>query len=744
MEDTSKNDGEELSATPERQRKIRNRIGLIVFCCILIVSLLSFNYYQQALKDWNSIDFNLNIFLLINLNILLLVTVILLIIRNLVKLIYERKRRILGFRLKFKLTLAFVLVSSLPMLMFFFIANGLLRDSLDFWFKGQFALALKDSAVMVERLNQYQAEDLKHFVKIVAADYQKNIGVEPFSSAGGQLPKEWFHKVLSRYRLDGIIWYDADFVPGGRWFLDNGKKDAWSPLVKNDLIDKSDEFPKDFDSRTMAGKINRALMPVHIKGQTYYLEVAKLQTGSKYEDLAVIQQNLDNFQNLAHLQSPIRTNFTTYLLLFTVLIIFGGIWFGYYLAGSIVKPIETLVDGTRRISKGDLDFQIDLQMDDETGMLLDSFNAMTLELQQNRKKLAISREALVYTNKTLEERNIFVELVQQNIQTGIFSVDNSGYINGINPYMIKLFQIRPAEVVQKHYLSILTKEQTAHFEELGDMLIQSGQISVKRITHLKLEKRVIHVSMELFQLTNPKGEQLGRLLVVDDLTEIDRSTRASAWREVARRIAHEIKNPLTPIQLSTQRIRRKYLEKIKDADMLDSCTSTIIKEVNGLKNMVNEFSKFARLPEINPYPNNINRILENVSDLFKQGLPPLIKIDLATDDTIPEMMLDEEQMKRVFTNLIDNAVSAISGSGTINLISTYSKDLKMVSVQVVDTGCGIPDEMTHRIFDPYVTTKKDGTGLGLAIVQQIISDHGGFIRLLNNDQGTTFNIELPA
>jgi len=744
MGDTSNHDGGALTRSPERQRQIRNRIGLIAFCCILITSLLIFNYYQQGLKDYSSIDFNLNIFLLINLNILLLVTVILLIIRNLVKLIYERKRRILGFRLKFKLTLAFVLVSSLPMLMFFFIANGLLKDSLDFWFKGQFAVALKDSAVMVKKLNQYQAEDIKHFVKIVADDYLDNIGVEPFDEAKGDLPKEWFRSVLNRYRLDGIVWYNADLVPISRWFLDNGKEDAWSPLVKNDLIDKSSEFPMDFDSRSMTGKINRALLPVQIKGVTYYLEVAKLQTGSKYKDLTVIQQNLDNFQNLAHLQSPIRTNFTTYLLLFTVLIIFGGIWFGYYLAGGIVKPIETLVDGTRRISKGDLDFQIDLHADDETGMLLDSFNAMTKELQQNRKKLAISREALVYTNKTLEERNIFVEAVQQNIQTGIFSVDNSGYISGINPYMIKLFQIRPAEATQKHYLSVLTKEQKEHFEELGDILNRSGQTSVKRTTHLKLEKRGIRVSLELFQLKNPKGEQLGRLLVVDDLTELDRSTRASAWREVARRIAHEIKNPLTPIQLSTQRIRRKYLDKIDDADMLDSCTSTIIKEVNGLKNMVNEFSKFARMPEINPYPNNINKILENVSDLFKQGLPPLIKINLVTDPTIPDMMLDEEQLKRVFTNLIDNAVAAITGPGTIELVSSYAKELKMVSVQVIDTGCGIPDEMTHRIFDPYVTTKKDGTGLGLAIVQQIISDHGGFIRLLDNDQGTTFTIELPA
>jgi two-component system, NtrC family, nitrogen regulation sensor histidine kinase NtrY len=743
MKDTA----DKVGTTPERQRQIRNRVGLIIFCCIMIVSLLLFNYYQKGLQDWSSIDFNLNIFLLINLNILLLVTVILLIIRNLVKLIYESRKRKMGFRLKFKLTLAFIVVSSLPMVMFFFIANGLLRDSLDFWFKGQYSAALRDSASVVNQLNQYRSEDLKHFVQIVAEDYRREISVDPLKVDTLPTHETWFERTLQRSRLDGIVWYDQALEPVQTWFLDEERQAAWKPVIRNSFIQQSATFPLTFSSDLEGedpGYISRALMPVDLGDQRYYLEVFRLTTGSRYEDLAVVRKNLDNFRNLSQLQSPIRTNFTTYLLLFTVLIIFGGIWFGYYLAGSIVKPIETLVDGTRRIAKGDLDFQIDLQVDDEIDMLLDSFNAMTKELQQNRKKLAASREALMETNRTLEERNIFVELLLQNIQSGILSVDNGGYINSINPYMIKLLQIKPPEVVQKHYLSVLSREQKNHFEQLSDELAISGQSSVKKDTHLKQEKRAVHVSMELFQLKNPKGEQQGKLLVVGDLTEIDRSTRASAWREVARRIAHEIKNPLTPIQLSAQRIRRKYLGQVADSEMLDTSTSTIIKEVNGLKRMVNEFSKFARLPEINPSPQNVNRILENVSEFFRAGLPPSIDINLVIDPAVPETLLDAEQMKRVFTNLIDNAVAAISGSGRIDLVSAYSRELKMVTVNVMDDGCGISSEMMSRIFDPYVTTKKDGTGLGLAIVQQIISDHGGFIRLSANERGTTFTIELPA
>ncbi len=739
-----KNKKEKLKSSPEHQRQIRNRIGLILFLFILIVTLLLFNYYQQGLTDWKSIDSNLNIFLLINLNILLLVVVTLLIIRNLVKLIYERRRRKLGFRLKYKLTLAFMVVSSLPMLMFFFIAHGLLKDSLDFWFKGQFSLALKNSSIVVNNLNKQQHEDLKGFVQTVSDDYLKMLKKEKSPNLT-ERHSVWFNQTLNRYRLDGITLYNTSLIPVGSWLASEDHHEIWQPLSREILSQGDKDFPFVVSNRYDFGRISRAVVPIEIGKVQYYLEVSNILTGSDFDDLITMQANLANFRNLTLLENPIRANFTTYLVLFTVLITFGGIWFGYYLAGSIVEPIETLVEGTRRISKGDLDFQIDLQVDDEIGMLLDSFNAMTKELMTNRHELAISQEALIETNKTLEERNVFVELVLQNIQTAILSVDNSGYVNGINPYMIRLFQIDPPAVLQKHYLSVLTKEPKRYFEELNLELTESGQNSVKSDLHIRIDKRTIHVSMELFQLKNQQGEPLGRLLVVDNLTEIDRSTRANAWREVARRIAHEIKNPLTPIQLSTQRIRRKYLEELNDPEMLDNATSTIIREVNGLKKMVNEFSRFARLPEISPSPNNINDILNEVCDLFNQGLPTRINLNLTTDPHVPKTLLDSEQIKRVFTNLIDNAVAAISGDGQIDLAVSYQKDLKIVTVDVADTGSGIPGEMVYRIFDPYVTTKKEGTGLGLAIVQQIISDHGGFIRLKNTEaKGTRFSIELPA
>ncbi len=757
---------EKLITTAEHKRNIRNRIGLIIFFLILITGSIAFNLYHQGSRTWSSIDSNLYVFFLININLILLITFVLLIIRNLVKLIYERKKRKLGFRLKFKLTLAFILISSLPMLLLFFITNGFLTNTLDFWFEGQFSVVLKNSATVIKNYDRTSNEELKHFGKMLARDYITNISQSPpvvdpaeqmlksglkvltqseSQEKEFQIQRHWVNRSLEQFGLSGIIFYNKELIPVKVWFADDALKAIWKPLDAEVMKNIQVISPITLNTREKTGQITRALVPLTLSGEQYFLEATKILTGSDYKDLTTVLKNLKDHRNFLSLERPIRANYTAYLMLFTLLIIFGGTWFGYYLARSIVEPIETLVDGTRRISKGDLDFQIDLQVDDEIHMLLDSFNAMTKELQQNRKKLAQSQESVLNANKILEERNIFVELVLQNIQSGIFLVDNSGFVKGINPYMIKLFKIKLPKTVTKHYRSVFNKEQVALFDDLSNKLSDPHITFVSKDVHVKLGKKTIHVSMELFQLKNIKGEQLGKLLVVNDLTELDRSTRARAWREVARRIAHEIKNPLTPIQLSAQRIRRNYLARIENGKLLDNCTSTIINEVYGLKNMVNEFSKFARLPEINSSPMSINQILEDVCNLFKPGLPSAIKLKLITDPHVPRVLLDSEQMKRVFTNLIDNAVAAMEEGGDINISSQYSEDLKMVTISVADTGSGISEDMIHRVFDPYVTTKKQGTGLGLAIVQQIIADHNGFIRVENGKEfGAKFTIELPA
>lgn len=703
---------------------------------------MTFDFYNRGLLNWKAIDQNLNIFLLINLNVILLIVLVLLLFRNVIKLMYERKKRLLGFKLKQKLTIAFVIISTLPMLLFFFVANGFLSNSMNFWFQGQFSVALRDSAVVVKNFSDQWDRALTHFANVVVSDIlHEGIPAEN--------QDEWFRSKLYRYQLDGIILSNEELVPQKTYFADAKKSEMWTPLKLETLQAGKERKNLRFDQSVENGHIYRALVPVSIQGDKIYVEVVRALAGSWYTDLETVRRRLGDFTKLMMLEDPIRTNYSTYLLLLTGLISFASIWLGVYLARGIVEPIDTLVQGTKRISRGDLDFQIDIQADDEIGILLNAFNKMTRELKQNRVQLAKSQEELIETNQVLEARMAFVSLVLDNIPSGVFSMDNSGYVNWINPAMMELMQVKHQDPAGKHYKTVLTKEQFTAVSRLEKELMESGEHSRQDHLYLTMGKRTIHTEIVLHNLNTKAGEPIGKLLVVNDLTELDRSTRAQAWREVARRIAHEIKNPLTPIQLSAQRLRRKYMDKLEDSqyELLDACTTTIISEVDSLKSMVNEFSKFARMREITPSPANLNVILQEAHDLFAHGIHSNndVHLHMNLDPDVPDTMLDAEQMRRVFTNLLDNALAALEGEGSISLKSEYNRELKIIKVLVKDTGIGVPPHMMSRVFEPYVTSKKEGTGLGLAIVNRIISDHGGFIRLTENKpKGTVFVIELPT
>jgi two-component system nitrogen regulation sensor histidine kinase NtrY len=238
---------------------------------------------------------------------------------------------------------------------------------------------------------------------------------------------------------------------------------------------------------------------------------------------------------------------------------------------------------------------------------------------------------------------------------------------------------------------------------------------------------------------------MGTVVVFDDLSHLVKAQRMAAWREVARRIAHEIKNPLTPIQLSAQRLRKRYLTRFnEDEKVFDECTGMIIKSVDELKTLVDEFSNFARMPAIQPAANNLNDIIAEALTLYQEAHRS-ITFSFRPDGSIPVFPLDRDQIKRVLINLLDNAVAAVGEEGNVDLESAYDKELKMATFVVADNGVGIAPEDRARLFEPYFSTKKSGTGLGLAIVNSIISDHHGFIRVKDNiPRGTRFIIELPV
>jgi two-component system nitrogen regulation sensor histidine kinase NtrY len=317
-------------------------------------------------------------------------------------------------------------------------------------------------------------------------------------------------------------------------------------------------------------------------------------------------------------------------------------------------------------------------------------------------------------------------------------------ITTINTSAEQMLGVEGKAVLEKPYSDVLALEYVAQIKGLLTELRSSQKDSIERQVSLHLKDKSQTFLINLATLKDEEGKGIGLVAVFDDLTQLIKAQRVAAWREVARRIAHEIKNPLTPIQLSAQRLRKRYLERLRDdGAVFDECTRTIVTQVGELKNMVNEFSNFARLPASNPTPNHLNEIVKETLVLFQEARKE-VRFEFAPQD-VPVFNIDREQMKRVLINLIKNSLAAVGREGEIKIRTSYDPRLQIVRLEVSDNGHGIPDEDKGKLFEPYYSTKKTGTGLGLTIVNTIVADHNGYIRVRDNlPQGTTFLIEFPV
>jgi two-component system nitrogen regulation sensor histidine kinase NtrY len=345
----------------------------------------------------------------------------------------------------------------------------------------------------------------------------------------------------------------------------------------------------------------------------------------------------------------------------------------------------------------------------------------------------------------LDQRRRYMEIVLGSVTAGVISVDRRGILTTVNKSAEKLLNINTGKVLGKHYSEILRAEQLDIIKGLLRDMVMSKKDSISRQVSIPLKYGELSLLVNLSIMKDENGEFMGTVVVFDDLTQLTKAQRMAAWREVARRIAHEIKNPLTPIKLSAQRLRKRYLDRFDEEEkVFDECTGMIIKSVDEIKSLVDEFSNFARMPAAQLSENNLNEIIAEALTLYREAHRG-ISFTFRPDESIPLLQLDRDQMKRVLLNLLDNAVAALNGKGAIDIESLYNRELGLVTFVVADDGPGIAAEDKPRLFEPYFSTKKAGTGLGLAIVNTIISDHHGFIRVKDNvPQGTQFVIELPV
>ena len=392
-------------------------------------------------------------------------------------------------------------------------------------------------------------------------------------------------------------------------------------------------------------------------------------------------------------------------------------------------PIQQLAEGTHEVAHGNLDYRIESGGDDEIGTLVASFNQMT--------------EDLKHTHSELEQRRQYMETLLANITAGVISVDRSGKVTIINKAAEQILELRAQDVLYRRYEEALGAPELQPLIEVIEQ-VKDG-LAVECGVRIGGAERVRMLMTVAADLRDDAGRTLGVMVFMEDLTEIQGVQRVEAWREVARRIAHEIKNPLTPIQLSAQRLRKRY-ENVLDGDgaVLDKCTSTIIRQVEELKTLVNEFSNFARLPTAKLDHDDLNEVVREALFLFKEGHRE-VEFDFTGQEPLPPVELDREQIKRALFNLLDNAVASLKGSGRIEIATRFDEAFGMVRLEVADEGEGIAREDRGRIFEPYYSTKEDGTGLGLSIVGTIVADHRGYTRVRQNQpRGTRFIIELPV
>jgi PAS domain S-box-containing protein len=680
--------------------------------------------------------------------ILAFVIFALILLRILLKLYVERRQQQLGSRFKTKMVAAFLGVSLIPAIFLFIFAHGLLNRTIDKWFSVHLDTIGQDSQELVRQLELQAAQRADHISSYLAQSEDMIQAME-----NHQTP-----------RVARLVTQEVAADPGSvaaMCFDSSGQllAQAGDPWPDPSVITRY--FPQIF-----TGKIPPNGLTGHWSAGEYELFISVDPIGgnsgarlgsvagimrlpSKLTQISSeIQRETQKYNELSRRGKAEKRSYVLTLWLLTLLILFIATWFALFFSKQVTIPIQALANATHEVAQGNLGFQVSARAGDELGVLVHSFNQMTQQLLENRRAIEQASLNLQEANRQLEERGNTIEAILENIPTGVVSFDPQGQITRLNSTAERLFG-RPRTQSARVLTDLFTVEDA---REIARMLRRAArQGVVTQQMELDLGGRRAFMALTVSSVQARHG-RVGSVLVLEDLAEVLRSQRSAAWQEVARRIAHEIKNPLTPLQLSTERILRLLERMDTETPTRDLLTAVgdsaklIGREVSTLKTLVDEFTAFARFPASKPAPAQINDVLEDALNVFAGRLKGItLQRDLSPD--LPMVLADSDQMKRVVVNLIDNAAEALEQSlrKEIWVRSVLAPDRDVVEIIIEDSGPGITPEAKERLFLPYFSTKRSGTGLGLAIVNRIIAEHQGSIRVEENfPTGTRFVIELPV
>ena len=732
-------DATPTGASPEVQRR-RREGWLILVTAVAVVLFALVETRMPPSSAGLSLGSDAVLVALINLNLILLALLVFLVGRNIVKLVLDRRARVLGSHLRTRLVVAFVGVTLLPAGILFAVALAFVGNSVENWFKGEVESALEGSLEVTHTYYEGLARTALGFARTIAQRAATDGLARPQR-------KDALRRFLDERRTD----YQLDLVEvfaGNQPAVRSRRADLPSRIGTSGdavLLRNAQSGTEGTVVDSVGGSdMVRAAAPIPGDGRPLGVVVVNAwvprSVRARREE---IDRSFGQYLRLKIQRRPIQTSYTITLALVTVVVLFAATWVAFSVARSITVPLQRLAEGTRAVAQGDLEQHIEGEGDDEVGTLVTSFNAMTQDLKTSRDEL--------------EDRRRYLEIVLGNISAGVISTNSAGRITTLNTAAAALLGVSRREGLGRVLVDVFPPDARGEVTQMIAELLDEARAAQANVVERQLElgPDATHAAVLVTgtPLVDDNGKVEGVVLFLEDVTHLLRVQRMEAWREVARRIAHEIKNPLTPIQLSAQRLRKRYAAKLQDdGGVFDECTKTIIQQVEDLKSLVNEFASFARMQRGEQTPQDLNRLVEEALVLFREGHLD-IAFDFVPAAALPVIDLDREGVKRVLINVLDNAVGACKArlrapgeaAGRIELKTVYDSQLAVVRVEVADDGVGMTPDVKARLGEPYFSTKADGTGLGLAIVSEVVADHNGFVRVRDNPpHGSRFIIEFPA
>ena len=686
-------------------------------------------------------------------NLTILVVLAFVLARNIVKLVVERRKALPFARFRFKLVTVLLGMTLIPAVLVLAIGSELIRNNVDRWFNADLDEVLSSANGIA---GDYYAQQ-RRLVSAQAQRLARALSSVDLAAANPSVVRDLIQPDVLQERVDLVEVYRVSAPSESRPPV-VPVLDVAAPSIPRQYSRASADRLAERVAATRAeqradeqlsggGDLIRTAVPIRsspsgpVRGVVVASEYLTDQFAARARSMTAAYED---YQQLRVLKQPLAGTYLSFFLMLTLMILVGSTWMGFYLAKRITRPVQMLATAADEIGAGRLDHRVKAETGDEFGQLIDAFNRMAGDLAANRRRVERSSVELERKHHDVEGRRRYVETVLDRLATGVVSIDGTGSIRTWNAAASRLLGMDarvaglPASAVfgtqELKPLAIAIDEASRNREDM-----RPQEVSVT------LEGREVHLAVMITPLRRDDGATDGMVVVFDDVSPLIRAQRAAAWREVARRLAHEIKNPLTPIQLCAERLRRHFTQAPEPTRALvEECTTTIVGEVESLKGLVDEFSQFARMPAPRAVPTDLHSLLDEALALY-QGLFTDVEFRRHFAEGLPKVGVDQEQIRRVVINLVDNAIEAMDRRGAIDLGTEHDRANNVVRIVVADNGPGIPAAEREKLFLPHYSTKQRGSGLGLAIVRRIVAEHGGTIAVTDNTpRGTRFAIELPA